>query len=189
MPCRCSIRRASSPSICTRAPMPRSSTCRIWARCGSRAAMPRARSRHWCRATSPASRRGACATRVLTNDQAGIIDDLMVTNRGDHLHLVVNAARKDDRHRPSAPPRRRRSRRFADRALLALQGPEAAAVLDRLAPGVGDIELHDVGRAQASTASTASPAARAIPARTGSRFPCRAKPRRAWRGAFSPSPR
>ena len=32
---------------------------------------------------------------VLTNDEGGIIDDLMVTNGGDHLFLVVNAACKE----------------------------------------------------------------------------------------------
>jgi len=30
-----------------------------------------------------------------TNDAGGILDDLMVANRGDHLFLVVNAACKD----------------------------------------------------------------------------------------------
>ena len=31
----------------------------------------------------------------LTNDQGGIIDDLIVTNEGGHLFLVVNGANKD----------------------------------------------------------------------------------------------
>ncbi|HJT07693.1 MAG TPA: glycine cleavage system aminomethyltransferase GcvT [Stellaceae bacterium] len=74
---------------------------------------------------------------LLTNDAAGILDDLMVTNAGDHLLLVVNASRKRD---DIAHLRRHLDRRAAlspldDRALLALQGPAAAAVLDRLAPG------------------------------------------------------
>lgn len=30
-----------------------------------------------------------------TAENGGILDDLMVANRGDHLHLVINAARKD----------------------------------------------------------------------------------------------
>ena len=33
---------------------------------------------------------------LFTNDQGGILDDLMFANRGDHLFLVVNAARKAD---------------------------------------------------------------------------------------------
>jgi aminomethyltransferase len=73
---------------------------------------------------------------LFTNDAGGILDDLMVTNRGDHLFLVVNAACKAAdiahlrRHMAGVRP-------LEDRALLALQGPAAAAVLERLAPGVG----------------------------------------------------
>ena len=72
---------------------------------------------------------------LFTNDAGGILDDLMVTNRGDHLFLVVNAARKDvdiahlRRHIAEVQP-------LPERALLALQGPAAAAVLERLAPGI-----------------------------------------------------
>jgi aminomethyltransferase len=74
---------------------------------------------------------------LLTNDAAGILDDLMVTNAGDHLMLVVNASRKRD---DIAHLRRHLAGRVTltpldDRALLALQGPAAAAVLARLAPG------------------------------------------------------
>jgi aminomethyltransferase len=75
---------------------------------------------------------------LFTNERGGILDDLMVTNAGDHLFVVVNAARKDD---DIAHLRRHLAGRvkivpLADRALLALQGPEAAAVLARLAPAV-----------------------------------------------------
>jgi aminomethyltransferase len=71
---------------------------------------------------------------IFTNDRGGILDDLMVTNRGDHLHLVVNAARKVadiahlGRHVAGTTP-------LPERALLALQGPDAATVLERLSPG------------------------------------------------------
>jgi aminomethyltransferase len=73
---------------------------------------------------------------LLTNDSAGILDDLMVTNAGDHLLLVVNASRKRD---DIAHLRRHLAGRATltpldDRALLALQGPAAAAVLARVAP-------------------------------------------------------
>ena len=44
----------------------------------------------------PGSRRGGSATRFFTDDAGGILDDLMVANRGDHLLLVVNAACKAD---------------------------------------------------------------------------------------------
>jgi aminomethyltransferase len=72
----------------------------------------------------------------LTNDQGGIRDDLMVTNAGDHLFLVVNAACKeaDIAHLAAHLPAGVDIEVLADRALLALQGPAAAAVLARLAP-------------------------------------------------------
>ena len=71
-----------------------------------------------------------------TNDAGGILDDLMVTNRDDHLFLVVNAGCKND---DLALLKAGMGDGFAiemhdDRALLALQGPQAATVLARLAP-------------------------------------------------------
>ncbi|MGO8915634.1 MAG: glycine cleavage system aminomethyltransferase GcvT [Stellaceae bacterium] len=73
---------------------------------------------------------------LFTNDRGGILDDLMVTQSGDHLFLVVNAACKAQdiahlRHRLAG---RAVVTPLGDRALLALQGPAAAAVLARLAP-------------------------------------------------------
>lgn len=71
---------------------------------------------------------------VLTNEQGGILDDLMVTNRGDHLYLVVNAACKDAdfEHIRNHIAERAELEILEDRALVALQGPAAAAVLGRL---------------------------------------------------------
>jgi aminomethyltransferase len=72
---------------------------------------------------------------LLTNDEGGIIDDLMVTTQIDHLFLVVNAANKE---RDIAHLRSRLSSQFQidvlERALLALQGPAAVTVLARFAP-------------------------------------------------------
>ena len=75
---------------------------------------------------------------LFTNDEAGILDDLMVTNAGDHLFVVVNAGCK---HEDLAHLQARLDGRVTieaqfDRALLALQGPAAAEVLLRLAPGI-----------------------------------------------------
>ena len=74
-----------------------------------------------------------------TNDAGGILDDLMITNAGDHLILVVNAACKDAdiAHLKSGLAGKAEVTVLGDLALLALQGPQAAAVLDRLAPGAG----------------------------------------------------
>ncbi|MGM0703930.1 MAG: glycine cleavage system aminomethyltransferase GcvT [Pseudomonadota bacterium] len=72
---------------------------------------------------------------LFTSQDGGILDDLMVVNAGDHLYLVVNAACKDqdiallqtgldDSYRVEV----------LDRGLLALQGPDAAKVMQRLCP-------------------------------------------------------
>jgi aminomethyltransferase len=80
---------------------------------------------------------------LLTNETGGILDDLMVTNAGDHLLLVVNAARKaeDLTHLCAGLHGDMVLTPLEDRALLALQGPAAAAALDRLAPGVAGMKF------------------------------------------------
>jgi len=82
---------------------------------------------------------GAMRYSQLTNDRGGIIDDLIVTNAngGDHLALVVNGANKDGvlAHIQAALPAGMELEHRTDDALLALQGPGAAAVMARLAPG------------------------------------------------------
>lgn len=73
---------------------------------------------------------------VFTNEQGGVLDDLMVSNGGDHLFVVVNAACKqqDVAHMKKHLAGRCDVEELADRALLALQGPAAAAVMARMAP-------------------------------------------------------
>ena len=77
----------------------------------------------------------------LLNEEGGIIDDLMVTRSADPdedgvLMLVVNAARKavDYDHLEHTLPPTVKLLRAEHRALIALQGPGAAAVLARHAP-------------------------------------------------------
>ena len=73
---------------------------------------------------------------LLTNEQGGIIDDLMLTRTPDCLFMVVNAARRDTDWaylKQSLGPEYQ-VEMLSDRALLALQGPLAATVLGRLAP-------------------------------------------------------
>jgi aminomethyltransferase len=75
---------------------------------------------------------------LLLNDGGGILDDLMATRIDDGLMLVVNAARKETDFAHLAArldPAVTIEPRF-DRALLALQGPAAAAVLARHAAGI-----------------------------------------------------
>jgi aminomethyltransferase len=71
-----------------------------------------------------------------TNDQGGILDDLMVTAMGDHLNLVVNAACKADdfAHLERQLAGRCELDVLSERALLALQGPKAVEAFARLVP-------------------------------------------------------
>ncbi len=84
---------------------------------------------------------------VLTNSAGGILDDLMVSNHGDHLMLVVNAARKafDESHLRSHLSQSCVVEPLNDRALLALQGPLAEAVLAPFAPDVQALRFMDAG--------------------------------------------
>lgn len=75
---------------------------------------------------------------MLTNDEGGILDDLIVTNVGSYLFVVLNAACKeaDIAHLRANLGPDVEVEELAERALLALQGPRAADVLARFAPGV-----------------------------------------------------
>src|SRR5215470_14808467 len=83
---------------------------------------------------------------MFTNDAGGILDDLMVSNQGDHLMLVVNAARKvfDEAHLRSHLSTACTVEPLLDRALIALQGPAAEAVLEALASEVRALRFMDV---------------------------------------------
>jgi aminomethyltransferase len=83
-----------------------------------------------------------------TNASAGLIDDLMITRRTvdggtDELLLVVNAAGKhaDLRHLMTNIGHRCDIQALPERALLALQGPRAAAALARLDPTVAQLKF------------------------------------------------
>jgi aminomethyltransferase len=83
---------------------------------------------------------------LLLNDAGGIVDDLMVTRPAStdddgHLMLVVNASRKevDYEYLRERLPANVRLEPRDDRALIALQGPKAAAVIARHAPGAAEL--------------------------------------------------
>jgi aminomethyltransferase len=91
---------------------------------------------------------------MLTNEAGGIIDDLMVTNGDDYLFMVINAARREvdlahlREHVEGVTE-------LSDRALIALQGPLAAAVLARHAKGAEELPfmgsgIFDIGRTTAT---------------------------------------
>ncbi|MBM9593523.1 glycine cleavage system aminomethyltransferase GcvT [Roseitranquillus sediminis] len=81
---------------------------------------------------------------LFTDENGGIIDDLMVANRGDHLFLVVNASRVDvdlAHMRENLPELE--VEHLTDRALIALQGPGAERALARIAPEVAGMRFMD----------------------------------------------
>jgi aminomethyltransferase len=79
---------------------------------------------------------------LLLNDEGGIIDDLMFVNRdvanGGDIFVIVNGACKhsDLAHIQQSIGSRCTIEPQFDRALLALQGPQAVNALQRLLPGV-----------------------------------------------------
>lgn len=87
---------------------------------------------------------GKARYTVLTNEEGGILDDLIVSNAGDHLFVVVNAAMRDQ----DIPHMRRQLQgvdliELEDRALVALQGPAAIDVLATMAPAAADLRFME----------------------------------------------
>jgi aminomethyltransferase len=82
---------------------------------------------------------------LFTDDTGGVWDDLMFADRGDHLFVVVNAACKaqDIALMTDALSAVAEVEPLTDRALFALQGPLAEAVLSTHAP-VGAMRFMDV---------------------------------------------
>ena len=75
---------------------------------------------------------------LLLNDEGGIIDDLMFFKRDVDVFVIVNGACKvgDIAHIQARIGARCQVIPMPERALLALQGPQAVTALSRLAPGV-----------------------------------------------------
>ena len=81
-----------------------------------------------------------------TNAKGGVVDDLMIAHCGDEFALVVNASRKaiDEQSLRAALAQVCLVEVLEDRALLALQGPEAQSVLARFAPDSAAMRFMDV---------------------------------------------
>jgi aminomethyltransferase len=84
---------------------------------------------------------------MLLDDDGGIIDDLMATRRGEDFYVVVNGATKlgDIDEMERRLPRGIVVDHMKEQALLALQGPRAVDVLERLAPGVSELSFMQGG--------------------------------------------
>ncbi|MEH6789075.1 glycine cleavage system aminomethyltransferase GcvT [Parasphingorhabdus sp.] len=84
---------------------------------------------------------------LLLAPDGGILDDLMVTNTGNHLYLVVNGATKHDdiAYMRDQLPGHLTLNHLEDAALLALQGPKAGAALANLVPDSAGLYFMEAG--------------------------------------------
>jgi aminomethyltransferase len=82
---------------------------------------------------------------LLLDNSGGIIDDLMATRRGNDFYLVVNGATKhgDIEVMRQILPGEIYLDHMTGQALLALQGPKAAEVLETIIPGVGELTFME----------------------------------------------
>ncbi len=116
------------------------------------------------------------------DDNGGILDDLMVTRlpgSGERLGLIVNASNKDadfEHVREKLPDLQLEV--LADRALLALQGPQAASRPREGSPGRRDHGVHVLARDGVGRHHSVHLALRLYRRRRVRDFrPCRARPR------------
>lgn len=86
-------------------------------------------------------KRGKMRYSMFLNEEGGILDDLMVTNQGPRIGVVVNGAVKwdDIAHLREHLPDDVNVHHFDDCALLALQGPKAGEVMAELIPGTAEL--------------------------------------------------
>jgi aminomethyltransferase len=84
---------------------------------------------------------------LLLDDSGGIIDDLMATRRGEDFYVVVNGATKygDIAVMQRGLPGDVMVDHMKEQALLALQGPRAADVLETVVPGVSQLSFMEAG--------------------------------------------
>ncbi len=87
---------------------------------------------------------GKARYTFFTDENGGILDDLIVSNAGDHLFVVVNASMRDQ----DIPHMRANLDgieviEITDRALVAVQGPKAEDVLGGLCPAVRDLKFME----------------------------------------------
>jgi glycine cleavage system T protein len=81
-----------------------------------------------------------------TDENGGILDDLMITHRGDHLFVVVNAACKDAdvAHMKAHLSDVCDVELLEDRALIAIQGPRAHDVVPQMWAGLEAMKFMDM---------------------------------------------
>ena len=90
---------------------------------------------------------GKARYTVLTNAEGGIKDDLIVSNAGDYLFVVVNASMRDQdiehlRNNLSGCE----LNELKDRALIAIQGPKAESVVSKHANEVVNLKFMETAQ-------------------------------------------
>ncbi|MCK0101302.1 glycine cleavage system aminomethyltransferase GcvT [Pseudohalocynthiibacter sp. F2068] len=87
---------------------------------------------------------GKARYTFFTNPKGGIMDDLIVSNAGDHLFLVVNASMRDqDIGHMRANLDGVDIVELTDRALVAVQGPKAVEVVGALCPDAIEMKFME----------------------------------------------
>ncbi|WP_421980202.1 glycine cleavage system aminomethyltransferase GcvT [Roseibium sp.] len=97
-----------------------------------------------CPQTFAALKEGKARYGFFTNDSGGIMDDLIVSNAGDHFFVVVNASmRHQDIPHMAAHLDGVEVTEIFDRALVAVQGPKAEDVVGALCPAARDLKFME----------------------------------------------
>ena len=87
---------------------------------------------------------GKARYTFFTNEAGGILDDIIVSNAGDCLFVVVNASMRDqDIMHLQAKLSGVEVREIMDRALIAVQGPKAEEVVANFAPVARDLKFME----------------------------------------------
>ena len=97
-----------------------------------------------CPQAFTALKEGKARYSFFTNDDGGIMDDLIVSNAGDHFFVVVNASmRHQDIPHMAKHLDGVEVTEIFDRALVAVQGPKAEDVVGALCPAVRDLKFME----------------------------------------------
>ena len=82
---------------------------------------------------------------MLTNKDGGVLDDIIITNRGTHFHIVVNASQKysDFDHLQKYISDKCNIYLDEEKSLLAVQGPLAQDVLSNIFPETSKLNFLD----------------------------------------------
>ncbi|MGB0412528.1 MAG: glycine cleavage system aminomethyltransferase GcvT, partial [Pikeienuella sp.] len=93
-----------------------------------------------CPQAFTALKEGKARYGFFTNAEGGVMDDLIVSNAGDHFYVVVNASmRHQDIPHMKANLEGVEVTEIFDRALIAVQGPSAEDVVGALCPAARDL--------------------------------------------------